>query len=54
MKSEIGFFSCEIGLSSQFWSYEWIKTTENQGKVCKAICENFQKNFRESRPEVRV
>lgn len=54
MKSEIGFFSSEIGLSSQFWAYKLIQTMEKQSKAREEIWKSLQENIDEKNPEVQV
>jgi len=50
----VGTFASEIGPSSLFGAYQFIKTLEKKGKTRKHIVSELIENFGEKNPEVNV
>lgn len=50
----IGYFSSEIGPSTLFAAYKFIKQGEKQGKAREEICEGLKEKFGEKNPDVKV
>lgn len=50
----IGYFSSEIGPSTLFAAYKFIKLSEKNGVSREQICEGLRENFGEKNPDVKV
>ena len=50
----IGYFSSEIGPSTLFAAYKFIKQSEKQGKAREEICAGLREKFGEKNPDVKV
>ena len=50
----IGYFSSEIGPSTLFAAYKFIKQSEKNGKAHEEICDGLREKFGEKNPDVKV
>ncbi len=50
----IGYFSSEIGPSTLFKAYKYIKQNEKQGTPRETICAGLRETFGETNPDVKV
>jgi len=50
----IGYFSSEIGPSTLFAAYKFVKQSEKAGKLREEICNGLREKFGEKNPDVKV